>query len=837
MKTRIKTIWVALILMLALSKANAHRLESNACQNGTAMIIDSNVIGSVGQWNALSGNPTNITIDSPTSFRIHVTGFSLSGQYLIVWTGTGISDTAEIQVQASPPAPGLSALGSCVGSDSLLLSGLSGVDEINWFLNGAIVHSTLFPAHPAVGGNGSGSALNQINYAGSITMDGVGNLYVADWGNSRILKFPRGSNSSTYGIVVAGGNGNGNGANQFRGATAVYVDTAGYIYVSDNYNNRVQRFPPSSTSVTNGTTIAGGNGSGSAANQLSSPEGITGDAAGNIYVADYGNYRVQKFLAGSTSASNGLTVAGGNGSGSAANQLNAPWSVMVDTSGNLYVSDDGNDRVQMFPANSTSTTNGITVAGGNGHGAGANQLSYPSGIYLNSANELYVIDYGNYRVQKFPAGSTSATNGVTVAGGNGSGSASNQMKSGVGIAVDTSGNIFVFDEDNYRVQEYTFGSIDSVYRPVAPGYYTASILVNSGCRHSLSDSVLIPICTDSVWPGDADNNYLVDNLDLLPIGLAYDSIGPVRPVQGIVWQADSAADWSNQFSQYAPLVNFKTADCNGDGIVDANDTMAININYEDWHTKTSPRPASWRSGIPGIAVHYSKDTVVAGDTLITTLTLGDTSVPVSNIYGLAFTFHYDPLPVDSTTSGFDFDPTSWFGSGSNTISIAKDLKTTGTVQAAITGIDHRSRSGSGVLAKFRAIITTGNINGKNLKYHTSHAFISDITAIDAGGNRLQLNAGQDSNKVGYVPTGIAETEVAASVRLYPNPANTKVIISTHVNINGITFTDMLGQEVWMVKTSGKTTESIDISKLDPGIYILHVSTTGGSGIARLVIGR
>jgi len=204
---------------------------------------------------------------------------------------------------------------------------------------------------------------------------------------------------------------------------------------------------------------------------------------------------------------------------------------------------------------------------------------------------------------------------------------------------------------------------------------------------------------------------------------------------------------------------------------------------------------------------------------------------------LAFTFHYDPLPVDSTTSGFDFDPTTWFGTGSNTISIAKDLKTTGTVQAAITGIDHRNRSGSGILAKFRAIITTGNINGKNLKYHTSHTFISDITAINASGNRLQLNAGQDSNKVGYVPTGIVETEAVASVRLYPNPANTKVIISTNVNINGIIFTDMLGQEVMTMKTAGKTAETIDISKLDPGIYIIHVSTAVGSAIARLIVSR
>ena len=79
------------------------------------------------------------------------------------------------------------------------------------------------------------------------------------------------------------------------------------------------------------------------------------------------------------------------------------------------------DRVQRFPAGSTSATSGTTVAGGNGSGSAANQFTNPSAIFVTASGVVYVADPGNRRVQRFPAGSTSATNGTTVAGGNGSG--------------------------------------------------------------------------------------------------------------------------------------------------------------------------------------------------------------------------------------------------------------------------------------------------------------------------------------------------------------------------------------------------------------------------------
>ena len=93
------------------------------------------------------------------------------------------------------------------------------------------------------------------------------------------------------GFTVAGGQGNGAGISQLNRPFGIYVDDAGNVYVADSYNNRIQKWAPGSLT---GITVAGGNGGGPAANQLLAPEGIFVDKSGNMYITDLGNSRVQK---------------------------------------------------------------------------------------------------------------------------------------------------------------------------------------------------------------------------------------------------------------------------------------------------------------------------------------------------------------------------------------------------------------------------------------------------------------------------------------------------------------------------------------------------------------
>ncbi len=267
---------------------------------------------------------------------------------------------------------------------------------------------------------------------------------------------------SPIGITVAAGNGSGTAANQLSSPTGVFLDRDGNMYVADNNNNRVQKFPPGSNSSSKGFPVAGGFGLGMAANQLNHPSSVFVDSHGNLFVADEGNHRVQEFPYNS-GGSIGITVAGGNFQGSGANELDSPRSVWVDVNGYLYIADTYNSRIQRFPPGSTQTTNGVTVAGTNTAGSAANELDHPTSVCVDQYGNLYVSDQGNNRIQKFPPNSTSTTNGVTI-------SSPGSLSTPGGVFVDANGNIYVADYGHGQVLEFLSAS-----SPPSSGLMAASM--------------------------------------------------------------------------------------------------------------------------------------------------------------------------------------------------------------------------------------------------------------------------------------------------------------------------------------------------------------------------
>ncbi|CAF0903667.1 unnamed protein product [Adineta steineri] len=190
----------------------------------------------------------------------------------------------------------------------------------------------------------SGTLHDTVNASAMISINQLTNdIYVASYYDNTIYKFIGGSGSP---VVAAGGNGDGNELNQLANPYGVYYDYlyTHALYVTDTGNHRVMKFPPDSTSATYGTVVAGDNGAGSGANQLHDPRSILIDSQGTLYISEGYNNRVQRWL---QNASNGTTVVGGT-KGTASNQLNWPEQILFDKYNNLLVSDADNNRIQLF---------------------------------------------------------------------------------------------------------------------------------------------------------------------------------------------------------------------------------------------------------------------------------------------------------------------------------------------------------------------------------------------------------------------------------------------------------------------------------------------------------
>src|SRR5574337_1877176 len=226
--------------------------------------------------------------------------------------------------------------------------------------------------------------------------------------------------------LTFGSSGSDNG--QLKWPNGVALDNSGNIYVADTGNNRIEKFSP------DGTYLSKFGSQGSDNVQFNTPFSIALDSSGNIYVLDTLNDEVKKFSPDGTYLSKFGSLGSDNG------QFNYPEDVVLDNSGNIYVADSGNNRIEKFSPDGTY----LSKFGSNGSDDG--QFSYLFGIALDNSGNIYVADSGNHRVEKFsPDGTYLSKFGLSTG----------QSFNPAGIALDRLGDIFVTDTgNNHRVVKF-----------------------------------------------------------------------------------------------------------------------------------------------------------------------------------------------------------------------------------------------------------------------------------------------------------------------------------------------------------------------------------------------
>jgi hypothetical protein len=281
------------------------------------------------------------------------------------------------------------------------------------------------------------------------------------------------------------------GGETFNIFHGVAVDSSGYVYVMDTFNNRVQKYDSDGVYITQWGTLGTGN------SQFDTAYGIGVDGSGNVYVADTTNNRIQKFN------SNGVYITQWGGTGSGDGQFINPYDVRADGSGYIYVLDHDNIRVQKFDSNglyisqwalpgtyvqmavdsagnnyltgSLSNTvrkydsNGVFITAWGGTGSGPGQFNnFAEGIAVDGIGYVYVVDTANGRVQVFDS------NGVYLTQWSGIGQS-------FGIGVNSGGDtVYVSCGTAYLVQKYGLCALmTATSTPTATATKTASVVTNT----------------------------------------------------------------------------------------------------------------------------------------------------------------------------------------------------------------------------------------------------------------------------------------------------------------------------------------------------------------------
>ncbi len=324
------------------------------------------------------------------------------------------------------------------------------------------------------------------------------------------------------------------------------------------------------------------------------------------------------------------------------------------------------------------------------------------------------------------------------------------------------------------------------------------------------------------WPGDTDFSNIANNFDLLNLGIAYQHEGPARDNTGIDWFEFDSPNWDGQF---ATGLNFKHADCNGDGIVDKQDVQAILLNYNKTHGE--PSPAILLGGDendpPLFADLPDASEFAQGNQFYVPIKLGNDGNAVNNIYGIAFTIEFDPEIIDPLSIDLSFNE-SWLGiQDQNLLVVEKSFANAGRIEVALVRSNHEETSGFGEILGFIGIID--NIAGKEeMKIE-----IKNVKAIQHNETLIPLY-----RPIEVVDFSVATTETKVGLfNLYPNPASNFISLN-HPEAIQIEQINILGMNGKSYGTIQSNDNRFDISTIPAGVFILQIVTENGLFYEKLV---
>ena len=336
---------------------------------------------------------------------------------------------------------------------------------------------------PGYSGDGGPAIGAQLFLPQSVAFDAAGNLYIADTFNNVVREVTLdGIIMTIAGNGTFGYSGDGSAANaaQLAYPHGLAFDSAGDLFIADTSNNVIREITPDgniNTVVGDGTPGYTGDAGPPTAAELYAPYAVALDSAGDLYITDSNNNVIREVVstgpmqnaAGEALLSGIIQTVGGNGypgySGDggpfAGAQFYYPKGLAIDAAGNLYIADFGNSVIRKVAVNGTITTvagNGAPGYLGDGSAATNAELNFPEDVAVDSKGDLYIADTINQVIREvLPSGviSTVAGNGIAGYAGDGGPATNAEFFNPKGVAVNTTGSVYVADWDNQVIRQLT----------------------------------------------------------------------------------------------------------------------------------------------------------------------------------------------------------------------------------------------------------------------------------------------------------------------------------------------------------------------------------------------
>jgi Concanavalin A-like lectin/glucanases superfamily/NHL repeat len=492
-------------------------------------------------------------------------------------------------------------------------------------------------------------------YDSALSSAQIANQYSIDTATTispvALVVYGQAGNFTTNLINNTSGTANTISATSLYNPRGIVFDSSGNLYVADFNNNRVLYYAAGSTTATRvygqggSFTTGTANSGGITANTLSRPTGLVLDSSGNLYIADNANNRVLYYAAGSTTATRvygqggNFTTGAANSGGITANTLNQPNALALDSTGNLYVADYANDRVLYYAAGSTTATRvygqggSFTTGTANLGGITADSIYHPVGLALDSSGNLYVADSANNRVLYYPAGSTTATRvygqggSFTTGTANLGGITADSLSQPQFISLDASGNLYVADYANNRMLYYPAGSTTATRVYGQAGSFTTATINNGGVS---TTSLYQPF---AVIPDSKGNVYVTDftNMRVLKFQTSL----------SVTTQPPSSTSIGSPFSVVVQLIDM------GSGLVfsDFSSSVAVAIQAGTGTTGATLNGTTSVSAVSGVATFSNLSINTAGTGYILMFSSPGVGSASTNAFTIVGSLLFTPLTI------------------------------------------------------------------------------------------------------------------------------------------------------------------------------------------------